>query len=214
MIGSWTCWTGRIGAQSLVIARTEQGPINAAASTAFAIDRFHPAAIVDQGTAGAHNPGYDVFDIVLGANTMDFSGYKSDHKDADRRDPVESNAARTAHRWARYEVIHRVSRRSSPARGRAQCYLRQRQAPRRKYWLRLLLQPTDRFCPLGPQDLGHRFGRRVRKTCSEDMESACAAGVAVGRSRFSPSASSRIPNILTRSSSAGREHTARSSSSA
>jgi adenosylhomocysteine nucleosidase len=81
-IGSWTYWTGRIGAKSVVIARTEQGPINAAASTAFAIDHFHPAAIVDEGTAGAHNPDYDVFDIVLGANTTDFSGYKSDHKDA------------------------------------------------------------------------------------------------------------------------------------
>lgn len=80
-IGSWTYWTGRIGTKSVVVARTEQGPINASASTAFAIDRFHPAAIVNQGTAGAHNPDLQVFDIVLGASTTDFSGYRSAHKD-------------------------------------------------------------------------------------------------------------------------------------
>lgn len=81
-IGSWTYWTGHIGARSVVIARTDEGPINAAASTAFAIDRFHPAAIIDEGTAGAHNPDYRVFDIVLGAKTTDFSAYQSAHKDA------------------------------------------------------------------------------------------------------------------------------------
>ena len=81
-ISSWTYWTGRIGGKTVVIARTEQGPINAAASTAFAIDRFHPAAIINQGTAGAHNPDYALFDIVLGAKTTDFSGYQSGHRDA------------------------------------------------------------------------------------------------------------------------------------
>lgn len=81
-IASWTYWTGRIGTKSVVIARTEQGPINAAASTAFAIDRFHPAAIINEGTAGAHNPDFGLFDIVLGEKTTDFSGYQSVHRDA------------------------------------------------------------------------------------------------------------------------------------
>ena len=81
-IGSWSYWTGRIGAKSVVIARTEQGPINASAATAFAIDKFHPAAIIDQGTAGAHNPEFQVYDIILGASTTDFSGYRSTHKDS------------------------------------------------------------------------------------------------------------------------------------
>jgi adenosylhomocysteine nucleosidase len=81
-IGSWTYWKGRIGSKSVVVARTEQGPINAAASTALGIETFHPAAIINQGTAGAHNPDYQLYDIVLGATTTDYGGYSSDHLDA------------------------------------------------------------------------------------------------------------------------------------
>src|SRR5712664_3225994 len=54
-VAAWTFWTGRIGAKSVVVSRTEMGPINAAAATALGIERFHPAAIINQGTAGAHN---------------------------------------------------------------------------------------------------------------------------------------------------------------
>ena len=57
------------GARDVVVSRTGMGPINAVAATAIAIERFHPAAIIDQGTAGAHNPALQIWDIVLGAKT-------------------------------------------------------------------------------------------------------------------------------------------------
>ena len=79
-IAAWTFWTGRIGAKSVVISRTEMGPINAAAATALGIERFHPTAIVNQGTAGAHNPKLALWDIVVGERTTDYGAFKSAHR--------------------------------------------------------------------------------------------------------------------------------------
>jgi adenosylhomocysteine nucleosidase len=53
------------------------GPINAAAATALGIERFHPAAVINQGTAGAHNPDLALWDIVVGESTTDYSAFKS-----------------------------------------------------------------------------------------------------------------------------------------
>ena len=80
-IAAWTFWTGRIGAKSVVVSRTEMGPINAAAATALGIEKFHPAAIVNQGTAGAHNPKLALWDIVVGEQTTDYGAFKSAHRD-------------------------------------------------------------------------------------------------------------------------------------
>src|SRR5437867_7122834 len=80
-IGAWTFWTGKIGRKSVVLSRTEMGPINAAASTALGIREFRPAAIINQGTAGAHNPKLAVRDIVVGETTKDYGGFESRHAD-------------------------------------------------------------------------------------------------------------------------------------
>jgi len=80
-IGAWTFWTGRIGRRSVVLSRTEMGPINAAAATALAIQEFRPAAIINQGTAGAHNPKLAVWDIVVGEKTKDYGAFESSHAD-------------------------------------------------------------------------------------------------------------------------------------
>ena len=80
-IGAWTFWTGRIGAKSVVISRTEMGPINAAAATALAIMEFHPKAIINQGTAGAHNPKLQLWDIVVSEKTTDYGAFGSSHGD-------------------------------------------------------------------------------------------------------------------------------------
>lgn len=78
-IGAWTYWTGMIGKRHVVVARTEMGPANASASTALGISRFHPRAVINQGTAGAHIPGLRVFDIVIGEKTIDYGAVRSDH---------------------------------------------------------------------------------------------------------------------------------------
>jgi len=66
-IAAWTFWTGRIGGHDVVISRTDVGPINAAAATALGIREFRPAVVINQGTAGAHNPDLKVY----GSDTED-----------------------------------------------------------------------------------------------------------------------------------------------
>jgi adenosylhomocysteine nucleosidase len=80
-IAAWTFWTGKIGAKSVVVSRTEMGPINAAAATALGIVKFHPAAIINQGTAGAHSVQLALWDIVVGEYSTDYSAFKSLHRD-------------------------------------------------------------------------------------------------------------------------------------
>jgi adenosylhomocysteine nucleosidase len=173
-IGSWTYWTGRIGTKSVVVARTGQGPINAAASTAFAIDKFHPAAIVDQGTAGAHNPGFQVFDIVLGAATTDFSGYRSDHKDAGAGIDVNQwipmphqlriggGENKTFPTFAGDPALLAAARNTSYDKGR------------------LRVGTIGSAYSFNRQIDFARWARKTFGTDSEDMESAYAAGVAAG----------------------------------
>jgi adenosylhomocysteine nucleosidase len=76
-VAAWTFWTGRIGGHGVVISRTDVGPINAAAATALGIHEFHPSVVINQGTAGAHNPDLNVYDIVVGDKTVDYGAFTS-----------------------------------------------------------------------------------------------------------------------------------------
>ena len=82
-VGAWTFWTGRItgktGVKSVVVSRTEVGPINAAAATAIGIQQFQPGVIINQGTAGASNPDLRLWDLVLGERTTDYGAFESIH---------------------------------------------------------------------------------------------------------------------------------------
>lgn len=81
-IDAWTFWTGRIAGKSVVVSRTEVGPLNAAAATAIGIRLFRPRAIINQGTAGGHNRELKLWDIVIGERTTDFSGLGQTHGDS------------------------------------------------------------------------------------------------------------------------------------
>jgi adenosylhomocysteine nucleosidase len=81
-ISAWTFWEGRIGAKRVVVSRTDVGPINAVAATVLGIDRYKPLLIINQGTAGAHNPALRLWDIVVGERTVDYSAHTSEHADA------------------------------------------------------------------------------------------------------------------------------------
>ncbi|HTA41405.1 MAG TPA: 5'-methylthioadenosine/S-adenosylhomocysteine nucleosidase [Bryobacteraceae bacterium] len=164
-LGSWTYWTGRIGSKSVVIARTEQGPINAAASTAFGIDRFHPAAIIDQGTAGAHNPDYDVFDIVLGAKVTDFSASKSDLA---RSPPAPHELRLGGHQLKSFTGFE----------GDAALLATARNTPYDKG--KVQIGNIGSAYAFDRQIDFIRWVRQTYGTDSEDMESAYAAGVAAG----------------------------------
>jgi adenosylhomocysteine nucleosidase len=81
-VAAWTFWRGRIGSKTVVVSRTEVGPINAVAATTLAIERFRPRLIINQGTAGANDPDLKPFDIVAGEGTVDYGAFRSAKREA------------------------------------------------------------------------------------------------------------------------------------
>lgn len=76
-IAAWTFWRGRIGGKTVVVSRTEVGPVNASTATTLAIVNFRPRLIINQGTAGAAIPDLKLFDIVVGEATVDYGAFRS-----------------------------------------------------------------------------------------------------------------------------------------
>ena len=76
-LGHYRCVRGRLDGYPVVVCETKWGMANAAAVTALVIARYHPCAILSQGTAGAHNPGLRNYDIVLGARTVNESAWQT-----------------------------------------------------------------------------------------------------------------------------------------
>jgi adenosylhomocysteine nucleosidase len=76
-VDGWTFWSGTIGGVPVVVSKTLKGTANAAAATAVAAGRFHPVAIINQGTAGGHDPALHVSDIVLGATAVNIGAFKT-----------------------------------------------------------------------------------------------------------------------------------------
>ena len=106
-IAAWTFWRGRLGGKRVVISRTEVGPINAVAATTLAILTFHPRLIINQGTAGATGPDLHVFDIIAGEATVDYGGFSTRHAEAgEGSDP--SGWMRMPHRL-RFEGDERIA---------------------------------------------------------------------------------------------------------
>ena len=66
----------------VVVARTEVGLANAAASTALAIRKFNPVAVINQGTAGSHDPNLHVGNIVVGAHSIEVTSFKTAYSPA------------------------------------------------------------------------------------------------------------------------------------
>jgi adenosylhomocysteine nucleosidase len=79
-VGGWTFWRGTIDGQPVVVSKTLKGMENAAAATAIAAERYHPAAIINQGTAGGHVPELHVFDIVLGTHSVNLGSFKTGYR--------------------------------------------------------------------------------------------------------------------------------------
>jgi adenosylhomocysteine nucleosidase len=55
-IGGWNFWRGTVNGYPVIVSKTLKGIANAAAATVLAIERYHPIAIVNQGTAGGLDP--------------------------------------------------------------------------------------------------------------------------------------------------------------
>ena len=87
--GPWRCVRGRLFGHPVVIQETQWGMANAAALAALAIERYAPRAILSQGTAGAHDAGLDVYDIVLGVQTVNESAWQSHYRPAGAGAPYD-----------------------------------------------------------------------------------------------------------------------------
>ena len=81
-VGAWTFWRCTLDGRPVVVSKTLKGGANAAAATALAVERFHPVAIHNQGTAGGHDPALRVFDVVLGASAVSLGAFKSPYRSA------------------------------------------------------------------------------------------------------------------------------------
>ena len=79
-VGGWLFWRGTIDGYPVVISKTLKGMENAAAATALAAERYHPLAIINQGTAGGHVPELHVYDIVLGTQSVNLGSFKTGYR--------------------------------------------------------------------------------------------------------------------------------------
>ena len=100
-IGGWTYTTGTLDGYPVVVCLTGEGGARAAAATAVGIERFHPYAVINQGTSGGNDPALHVYDIVLGRKSFDSSAWRShpseegegvDYKDIELRGTYDPTA--------------------------------------------------------------------------------------------------------------------------
>jgi len=76
-VQGWTFWEGTVDGYPVVVSKTKKGMTNAAAATALAIERFHPLAVINQGTAGGHDPALHVLDIVVGTTAVNIGAFRT-----------------------------------------------------------------------------------------------------------------------------------------
>lgn len=79
--GNFVFYKGKVDDYPVIVMKTGKGMENTAAATAIAIEKFDPAAIINQGTSGGHDPELHVFDIVLGERTVNIGSLKTGHRE-------------------------------------------------------------------------------------------------------------------------------------
>jgi adenosylhomocysteine nucleosidase len=81
-VAGWTFWRGTVDGYPVIVSKTLKGVANAAAATVVAIERYHPTAIINQGTAGGHDPTLKLYDIVVGRKSVNLGAFKSPFRPA------------------------------------------------------------------------------------------------------------------------------------
>ncbi len=81
-VGGWTFWRGTLDGYPVIVSKTLKGLSNSAAATVIAAERYHPVAIVNQGTAGGHDRQLHVYDIVLGRSSVNLGSFKTAYRKA------------------------------------------------------------------------------------------------------------------------------------
>jgi adenosylhomocysteine nucleosidase len=80
--GTFVFYKGKLNGYPVIVAKTGKGMENTAAVTALAIEKYKPIAIINQGTAGGHDPSLNVFDIVIGKRVTNIGSLKTETKNA------------------------------------------------------------------------------------------------------------------------------------
>src|SRR6516225_5226254 len=80
--GGWMFWRGTVDGYPVVVSKTLKGVSSAAAATAIAVERYHPIAIINQGTAGGHDPALHLYDIVLGTAAVSTGAFRTQFRPA------------------------------------------------------------------------------------------------------------------------------------
>ncbi|PGY50318.1 5'-methylthioadenosine/S-adenosylhomocysteine nucleosidase [Priestia megaterium] len=87
--GNFVFYKGTVDNYPVIVVKTGKGMENTAAATAVAIEKYHPRAIINQGTSGGHDENLNVFDIVLGKRTTNIGSLKTeDKKEGEGMDPA------------------------------------------------------------------------------------------------------------------------------
>jgi len=178
-LAAWTFWRGKIAGRTVVISRTEVGPINAVVATTLAITHFRPRLVINQGTAGANDPDLKVFDIIIGESTVDYGAFRSA--------PAKAGEGVQLSRWSPMTHPLRLD-------GRGRVQFERFPGDEEMIKTALATKYVHGRVLQGVIGSAFEFNREidrllwVRKTfgaSSEDMESAFAAGAAVGfKTRF------------------------------
>ncbi|KAA0942089.1 5'-methylthioadenosine/S-adenosylhomocysteine nucleosidase [Sporosarcina sp. ANT_H38] len=82
--GNYTFYVGKIGDIPVVVSKTEIGMVHAAASTTLLIEKYHPKTIINQGTAGGHDPHLHVFDTVIGTEVINIGNLRTEYLGEDQ----------------------------------------------------------------------------------------------------------------------------------
>lgn len=80
-IGGYHFVTGTLNGYPVVVIKTQVGMVNSATVTTLAIERYKPLCVINQGTAGGHDPALHQWDIVLGESVSNINSFKSAHLD-------------------------------------------------------------------------------------------------------------------------------------
>lgn len=71
-LGNWKFYTGFLGTyeEPVILSRTYQGMVNAAAASSLALVYFAPKAVINQGIGGGHDTRFHRGDLVLGEKVV------------------------------------------------------------------------------------------------------------------------------------------------
>lgn len=76
-IDGFPFYRGVLDGSPVVVSKTFSGKVNASLATVLGIRSFSPTYVLNQGTAGAHKPEYNVGDIIIGERYIDYDSTRT-----------------------------------------------------------------------------------------------------------------------------------------